>query len=225
MIAIKVKDLQVKLPKKNNFLFSDVNFEIKQGEAVALVGLSGSGKSVLAKSIAGIIPSLIKLDLKGEIEILGKTEFSPLERIQNIGYIFQNPDNQIFSSLVETELSFGPENLCLDKDEIEKRVAQVLKDVNMESYRFANPTKLSGGQKQLIAIASILTLEPNILICDEILSQLDKDSCTLVVNILKKLKGMGKTIFIIEHDLKKLDFIDRMFIIKDKKLECYQGEL
>lgn len=225
MEAICVKNLQITLPDEENPLFSDVNLTVNRGEAVALVGLSGSGKSLIAKSIAGIIPHLIKLDIKGDIEIFGKTELSEIEKIQNIGYIFQNPDNQIFSTIVEMELAFGPENLCLPVDEIEKRISKVLKDVNMEEYRLKNPANLSGGQKQLIAIASILTLEPQILICDEILSQLDKDSCELVVSILKKLKAQGKTIFMIEHDLNKIDFLDKIYLLKDKKVSIYEGEI
>ena len=226
-VAIQVTDLEVGVPNRTEPLFSNVNLQVKQGEIVALVGLSGCGKSVLAKSIAGMIPNMIKLPIQGEVKLWGKDikTMSPIERISAIGYIFQNPDNQIFSSVVETELAFGPENLCLSYEEIKERVTQVLQALHMEEYRYANTNELSGGQKQLVAIGSILTLQPRILICDEILCQLDEASCNRVIELLQTLRENGMTIFIIEHDLNKLKFVDKIYTIKERQFIEFQGEI
>ena len=225
--AIEVCNLQVKLPKSEEILLNDMNIEINEGEAVALVGLSGCGKSVFAKTIAGIIPYMIEMDVEGEVKLFGKDvrTMSPQEKIESIGYIFQNPDSQIFSTVVEMELAFGPENLGLEIEEIDRRITTVLKQINMEEYRYHNINELSGGQKQLIAIASILTLEPKILICDEILCQLDEQGCERVITLLKGLRENGMTIFMIEHDLDKLKFVDRIFTISNNTLKVFEGKL
>ncbi|MFI3174077.1 MAG: ABC transporter ATP-binding protein [Bacillota bacterium] len=227
MNAIEVRGLSVSIKEDDRLLLDCVDLTIAKGECVGLVGLSGCGKSVLAKSIAGIIPTLIPLELQGEILLFGKkvSELSPLEKIETIGYVFQNADNQMVSSEVEAELAFGGENLCLPVEEIERRISKTLEQLNMTAYRFANTNALSGGQKQLIALGSILTLQPNILICDEILCQLDEESVARVVEILKKLRATGITILIIEHDLKKLEFADEIYVIKEQKLTRFEGEL
>ncbi len=226
-VAIQVIDLEVKLPHHIEPLFSKVNLQVKKGEIVALVGLSGCGKSVLAKSISGIIPNMITLPVKGSVSLFGQelNTMNAVERITAVGYIFQNPDNQIFSSIVETELAFGPENLCLPYEEIEEKVSHVLDALQMEEYRYANTNELSGGQKQLVAIGSVLTLQPQILICDEILCQLDEGSCHRVIELLQSLRENGMTIFMIEHDLNKLKFVDKIYTIKDRKFMEFQGEI
>ncbi|MFI3176299.1 MAG: ABC transporter ATP-binding protein [Eubacteriales bacterium] len=218
MSVIHVENLSLTLPEATEPLFEAVTFHVEAGETVALTGLSGTGKSLIAKCVAGIVPDFTKLDMKGKICLLGKEQLSHEERVEQVGYIFQNPDHQLFASVVEMELAFGPENLCLPPEEIDRRITKVLGDMHMEAYRYHNPAHLSGGQKQLIAIASVLTLEPSILICDEILSQLDQDSCELVLSILRMLRAQGNTIFMIEHDLSKVDFLDRIYELKGGKV-------
>lgn len=218
MNVIQLSNLAMTLPKHSQPLFHHVNMEVGVGEAVALTGLSGAGKSIIAKSIAGIIPTFTNLPLEGEIHLFGKAALTPLERLEGVGYIFQNPVHQLFSNVVELELAFGPENMGLPVEEIQRRVTQVLEDLNLSHYRHHNPSQLSGGQQQLVAIGSVLTLQPSILICDEILSQLDEESCALVVSILKKLKGQGKTIFMVEHDLTKVDFLDKIYLLEDNQV-------
>ncbi len=218
MSAIYVENLRLTLPEATEPLFAEVSFHVEEGEAVALTGLSGTGKSLIAKCVAGIVPNFVKLDVEGKICLLGKEELTRVERVEQVGYIFQNPDHQLFASVVEMELAFGPENLCLPPDEINRRITKVLEDMHMEAYRFHNPAHLSGGQKQLIAIASVLTLEPSILICDEILSQLDEDSRELVLVILRMIRSQGKTIFMIEHDLSKVDFLDRVYRLENGRM-------
>ncbi|MFI3237461.1 MAG: ABC transporter ATP-binding protein [Lachnospiraceae bacterium] len=224
-VAIQIKNLSA-TTKLGRLLYANVNMNIHVGEIVALVGLSGSGKSVFAKTMAGIIPNLVEFPVTGEVYLYGNKldAIEALEKIQTIGYIFQNPDDQIFSSIVEEELAFGPENLCLSREEIEERIVYALEAVHMIDYRFHNTNELSGGQKQLIAIASILTMHPKILICDEILSQLDELSCERIVKLLQKLREDGMTIFMIEHDLEKIKFVDTMYHMKNQSIEVFTGE-
>ncbi len=226
-LAIEVVNLEINLPKSDEKLLEEVNIAIDEGSITALVGLSGCGKSVFSKTIAGIIPNMIEMQVTGDVKLFGRhiREMTALEKIQSIGYIFQNPDSQIFSSVVEMELAFGPENLGVSVSEIDERVTKALKQVNMEAYRFRDTNHLSGGQKQLVAIASILTLQPKILICDEILCQLDTESCQRVICLLEQLRREGMTIFMIEHDLNKLHFVDQIYTIQDKRVKLFEGEI
>ncbi len=182
---------------------------------------------MLAKSIVGIIPNLIALHTVGRVSLFGKDiqKMTSLEKIETIGYVFQNPDNQMVTSEVEAELAFGGENLCLPVAEIEKRIVSVLQKLHMTDYRNSNTNALSGGQKQLIALGSVLMLQQKILICDEILSQLDSESVQYVIEVLHELKQEGITILMIEHDLKKLEFVDEIFMITNKKLTTFEGVL
>ncbi len=226
-LAIKVNNLDVKIPKTQQILLREVNWELEERSITALVGLSGCGKSVFAKTVAGIIPNMIEMDVCGSVVLFDRKvqEMTALEKIESIGYIFQNPDSQIFSSVVEMELAFGPENLELPVEVIEERISKALQQVNMESYRYQDPNHLSGGQKQLVAIASILTLQPKILICDEILCQLDEESCDRVIALLQQLRKEGMTIFIIEHDLNKLHFVDTIYTIHEQQVKPFEGEI
>lgn len=212
---------------KSHYILQNIHLDLNKGEITGLVGMSGSGKSTLCRCICGIIPHVYKGEMEGHIRILRKDiqEMQLPEIASKVGIIFQNPDTQLFSPTVEDELAFGPENLCLEREEIGCRIAQALALVGMERYRYANPNELSGGQKQLIAIASVLTLRPEILICDEVMSQIDKEGRLLIKDVLISLKEEGKTILMIEHDFKNLDIADRVLVLKDNKISKYIGEI
>ena len=141
------------------------------------------------------------------------------ETVKRVGIVFQNPDAQLFSPTVEDEIAFGPENLCLPRKEIENRIEKALGIVGMLEYRHFNPVHLSGGQKQLIAIAASLALEPKALIFDEALSQLDNNSTKLVKNVINKLKGRGIAILMVEHNRENLDIADRIYRLSNGILE------
>ena len=139
-----------------------------------------------------------------------------------VGIVFQDPDTQLFSPTVENEIAFGPENLCVPREKIGLRIKRVLETVNMEEYRFENPNNLSGGQKQLITIASVLAMETEILLFDEILSQIDKEGKIKIREVIRGLKEEGRTIILIEHDLDNLQIADRVLQLKDGKLEKFK---
>lgn len=221
---IEVNNLHYRYEKNTRKILNGVNLKVMEGEVVAIVGLSGSGKSTLIYSICGIIPHIYEGDLKGEAKIWGKniSDMRLSEISTKVGIVFQDPDTQLFSPTVENEIAFGPENLCVTREEIGLRIKKVLKTVDMEEHRLENPNNLSGGQKQLIAIASVLAMETEILLFDEILSQIDKKGKEKIRKIIKGLKEKGKTIILIEHDLENVQIADRILQLKDGKLEKFK---
>ncbi|WP_312811091.1 ABC transporter ATP-binding protein [Sedimentibacter sp.] len=215
MNAVEINNLSFRYDNSRDEILKDINFFIKEGETVEIRGKSGSGKSTLVNAICGLIPSLYSGHLTGEIFIFGKNikEMALSEMVSNVGVIFQNPSTQLFSPTIEDELAFGPENVCISREEIGRRIDNILKIIGMEQYRYENPNNLSGGQQQLIAIASVLILEPKIIICDEIMSWIDDEKKAIIINLLKDLKNKGKTLIIADHDSENIEIIDRTVYI------------
>lgn len=215
MNAVEVKNLSFKYNNSEEYILKDVSFNVKSGESVAIAGKSGSGKSTLCNLICGLIPRLYKGHLSGDVLIFGENikNLSIAETVTKIGIIFQNPSTQLFSPTIEDELAFGPENLCVEREEISIRIDKILKTINMEKYRYENPNNLSGGQQQLIAIASVLMLNPSILICDEIMSWIDDEGKEIIQNILLKLKEERKTIIMVDHDYDNIKIADRIIYL------------
>ncbi|WP_326906677.1 ABC transporter ATP-binding protein [Sedimentibacter sp. MB31-C6] len=218
MNAVEVKNLSFKYNNVDEYILRDVNLNIKVGETVAIIGQSGCGKSTLCNCICGLIPRVYTGELSGEVLIFGENiiNFSIADTVTKIGIIFQNPSTQLFSPTIEDELAFGPENLCVDREEIGKRIERILKIMNMEQYRYDNPNNLSGGQQQLIAIASVLMLNPSILICDEIMSWIDDEGKQIIKNLLLKLKEEGKTIIMVDHELENIQIADRIIYLGEQ---------
>lgn len=224
---IEIKDLHFRYNASERDILSGISLCVNKGEVVAIVGLSGKGKSTLCYCISGIIPHILSGNMSGEVRINGtSTRNMTVAQIgASLGVVFQDPDTQLFSPTVEDELAFGPENLCIDKDEIGKRIEESLYLVGMQEHRYDNPNQLSGGQKQLIAIASVLCLKPNILILDEVMAQVDKDGKQRIKQVIKNLRKEGKTIVMVEHDLNNLDIADKIILLKEGKLEKFCGSL
>lgn len=215
MNAVEVKNLSFKYNNTEQYVLKDINFDVKYGETVAITGQSGSGKSTLCNCICGLIPRLYKGQLSGEVLIFNKNikNLSIADTVTKIGTIFQNPSTQLFSPTIEDELAFGPENLCVEREEIGLRIDEILKTINMEKYRYNNPNNLSGGQQQLIAIASVLMLNPPIFICDEIMSWIDDEGKEIIKNVLLKLKEEGKTIILVDHEIDNIKIADRIIYL------------
>ncbi len=211
MIALQARELSFSYGETP--LFSDVSISVSEGECVALTGPSGCGKSTLCYILSGIIPRSIEGYLAGDVRLFGDKpdELSLTETVKRVGVVFQSPDSQLFSPTIEDEVAFGPENLCVPREEIDKRIVAALTSVGMQDFRYANPVQLSGGQKQLVALAAVLALEPRALIFDESLSQLDSDSTALVKHAILVQKQQGKAILIVEHDEENLDIADRIY--------------
>lgn len=201
------------IPALNN-----LNFEIKKGEYVAILGHNGSGKSTLAKLL-----SMILIPSKGDIYIDGILTSSPnitddeiFEVRKKIGMVFQNPDNQLVATVVEEDVAFGPENLGIPREEMIIRVNEALQMVGMSEYRKHAPHKLSGGQKQRVAIAGIIAMLPGCIILDESTAMLDPVGRKDVIDIIEKLnKELGITIINITHYMDEAARAERVIVINN----------
>ena len=198
---------------ENGFLFEDLNFDIYPGEAICVRGKSGLGKTTLLYCMSGIIPHIQSAQTAGEVMFFGKNiiEVPITEIASKLGFIFQDPDIQLFSDIIEEDIVFGPENLCFSWDEIDESLLEALRALNIEDLRDKSAKNLSGGQKQLAAIASVIAMKPQILILDEIAAQLDKNSRASVARAIKEKKDAGVSIVMIDHDDCFIDLVDRVF--------------
>ncbi|MDF0171928.1 energy-coupling factor transporter ATPase, partial [Staphylococcus pseudintermedius] len=188
-------------------VLNDIQFKVNKGEWLSIVGHNGSGKSTLAKLLTGI-----EQDYQGDIRINGSSikgvDRSAFEH--HIGIVFQNPENQFVGSTVSYDVAFGLENKGLSYNEMHDIVPLVLKDVDMYDKQHHEPTALSGGQKQRVAIASVLALEPQLIILDEATAMLDPEGKRDILAMVKALnRHKGVTVIAITHDLSEVVSSDR----------------
>jgi energy-coupling factor transporter ATP-binding protein EcfA2 len=200
----------------------DLNLQVREGECLLLTGPSGCGKSTLARAVCGLIPKLIPAQMGGQVRVAGlDVRSEPLARIsQRVGMVFQNPAAQLFHLRVEDEIAFGPRNLGLDEAQVQARVDWALKAAGIESLRQRRPAQLSGGQKQIVAIAAVLAMRPRLLVLDEPTASLDVPSTRRVMDTLRALKERhGITILLIEHRLAEgAQLADRAAIMEQGRL-------
>ncbi len=214
---IEIRDLHFSYEieeEKPAEVLKGINLDIEEGEFVAVLGHNGSGKSTLAKHINAIlVPSSGKVYVDG-IDTADEDKIFDLR--QRAGMVFQNPDNQIVSSIVEEDVAFALENLGVPYDEMRKRVDDALKAVNMYEYRLHSPAQLSGGQKQRIAIAGIIAMRPKCIILDEPTAMLDPQGRREVMEVIRKMnREQGVTIVLITHYMDEAAQCGRV-IVMDK---------
>ncbi len=199
-------------PPVVNEVLKGIDLEIKQGEFVAVLGHNGSGKSTLAKCF-----NAINLPDEGEVYAVGfntKDEEKILDIRQNVGMVFQNPDNQLVATIVEEDVAFALENMGVEPKEIRRRVDEALKTVGMYEYREHAPHKLSGGQKQRVAIAGIIAMEPKCILLDEPTAMLDPKGRREVLKTIRKLnRENGVTIVLITHYMEEAALADRVVVV------------
>ncbi len=213
---ITIKNLNYKY-KTGEFVLSDINLEIKDNEFITIIGQNGSGKSTFSKLLSGLVNfknGEIKID---NLDLSNKKQ--ELDIRKNIAIVFQNPENQIIFDKVYDDIAFGLKNLGFSKDEIETRIDESLKQVNMLEFKDSYTTELSLGQKQRIAIASSLAINPKVLILDEPTSMLDPSSKKQVYEILKTLKESGITIIYITNFIDEILLGDRTIIFENGKIK------
>ncbi|PLX18820.1 MAG: energy-coupling factor transporter ATPase [Candidatus Muiribacterium halophilum] len=215
---IEFKKVDFKYPGQNKVsgrVLSNIDLRMEKGSFYSIVGHNGSGKSTLAKLITGILTPE-----KGEIFVDGlpvlEENFISIRRM--VGYIFQNPENQLISTTVENEIAFALENLCFKREDIKEKVDDIISWFELEEYRNTPPNMLSGGQKQRLAIASVVVMEPEYIIFDEPTAMLDKNGREEVFKTIKKLSEHGKTIILISHDLKEIIAADHVITMQDGKV-------
>ena len=198
-------------------VLEDVNITIGEGEFVAVLGHNGSGKSTFAKHCNAVL-----LPRTGTVTVDGmntKDEDKLFEIRQCAGMVFQNPDNQIVTTIVEEDVAFGPENLGVPPEEIRRRVNEALKVVGMEKYARSAPHMLSGGQKQRIAIAGMLAMEPEVLVLDEATAMLDPQGRREVLDIVGRLnRERGMTVVMITQYMEEALSADRVIVMADGML-------
>ncbi len=212
-----MNDVEFSYDEQNEPALLDIDLRIERGEFIGIVGANGSGKSTLAKLL-----NVLLVPDEGEVYIDGKLSSNPdntWEIRQNVGLVFQNPDNQLVATLVEDDVAFGPENLALPSAQIRKRVDTALAQVNMEGYQSHPPHKLSGGQKQRVAIAGIIAMLPDCLVLDEPTAMLDPQGRREVLQTVKRLnRDENITVVYITHFMEEVVAADRIVVMDSGKI-------
>lgn len=220
MSIIDVKNLSYSYPQEKTKVLSNISFKADKGEILGIIGPSGCGKSTLMLTLSGLIPHSLKGDMEGSVVINGKDtkNLTMSELSQNVQILFQSPDSQLFALNVEDEITFGLENLNLPWSEIEKRLEESLNLTDISSLRNNSIEELSSGQKQRVALASILAMKPQILLFDEPTANLDPPSVKHFTEIVKEL-SKKHTVIIIEHNVELVrDICDRAILMSDGRI-------
>lgn len=208
MDIIKIEHLKYKYPNTEVLALDDISLTIKKGEFIGIVGANGAGKSSLTQAIIGLVPNFYNGAYGGKVFVNDTlVENCPVEEMcEQVGLIFQNPFNQLSGAkdTVYGEVAYGLQNLGVPRDEMKRRIETTLKDLDIWQYRDRNPFDLSGGQMQRVAIASILVMQPQVIILDEPTSQLDPQGTEEVFRVVDKLRQSGVTIIMVEQKLEKM---------------------
>ena len=223
MSIIRIEHLKYRYPNTTNLVLDDISLTIEKGEFIGIVGENGAGKSTLSQAIIGLVPLFYKGAIGGKVYVNDVwVEENPVqENCKQVGLVFQNPFNQLSGAkdTVFGEVAYGLQNLGIERDEINKRVESTLKQLDIWEYRDRNPFDLSGGQMQRVAIASILVMQPDVIILDEPTSQLDPQGSEEVFKVVDKLSKSGKTIIMIEQKLEKMaQYCDRIILMHKGKV-------
>jgi energy-coupling factor transporter ATP-binding protein EcfA2 len=215
---ISIRDLSYRYRGQKRPALSGISLDIDQGEFVVIMGPSEAGKSTLAACLNGLIPHFHKGTFRGQVTVMGCNtgEHAVAELAERVGMVFQDFEAQLFSTSVELEVAFGPENLAVPRDEIAERIDENLRLVGLEKLRKRPPSTLSGGQKQKLAIASVLAMRSRILVMDEPTTDLDPISKLGVIKIADQLRQRDDiTLILVEHETEEALHADRLLLLKD----------
>jgi energy-coupling factor transport system ATP-binding protein len=226
---VDARDVWVKYRDANDYALKGVSVSVSEGEVVAVVGPTGAGKTTLCKVLSGIIPNFGAYDdFKGNVTVDGKSTVGKRvgEISRSCAMVFQDYESQLFRTTVELEVAFGPENLCLSRDEMLKRVRKSLELVGLIGFEKRYSFALSGGQKQRLAIASMLALQPKVLILDEATSDLDPRGKREVYAVVRRLldEGAIRSLVMVDHHLDKVaEFADRVVLMDSGRVVMEGG--
>lgn len=227
MAVIETKNLTYTYPGSTTPSISDVSLKIEKGEFTLITGPSGCGKTTLCRCFNGLIPHFYQGEMKGEITVtdFNVTEHPIYELARHVGLVFQNPENQLFALSVEKDVAFGLENLGVPREEMRKKVDWALQLTGIYDLRERAPHELSGGQQQRVAIASVLAMQPEVIVLDEPTSFLDPLSAKKIFEVIRELnRNLGITVVLVEH---RLDLTARYadhIIILDKGKIVLDGD-
>jgi energy-coupling factor transport system ATP-binding protein len=208
--VVQVEALSYRYPTRSDFALIEVDLAVERGEFVAFIGQNGSGKTTLIKHFNGLLKPT-----SGRVWVEGR-ETTPLrtsELARSVGYVFQNPDHQIFAETVRDEIAFGPRNLGFPLERIQAVTRQVLEDVGLTGSEEAMPFQLSRGQRQRLAVASVLAMEPRILIVDEPTTGQDWKESVELMELVKRLNGKGHTCLVTTHNMNLVSLYARRVVV------------
>jgi energy-coupling factor transporter ATPase len=219
LAVIEAKGLTYTYPNAAKPAVKGVSLEIAKGEFVILTGPSGCGKTTLCRCFNGLIPHFYQGTLEGQIRIVGlDVADHPIHELATqVGLVFQNPENQLFALSVEKDVAFGLENLGVPREEMQKRVNWAMETVGIHDLRERAPHELSGGQQQRVAIASVIAMQPEVMVLDEPTSFLDPLSAKKIFEVIEELnKTLGITVILVEHRLDLAARYTNHVIVMDK---------
>ena len=217
---VELKNVTYTYPLNSQPAINNISLSLESGKLYGIIGGNGSGKTTLCLILCGLATRFEKGVLKGEVRIKRKNveDYEEGEVARIMGYVLQNPFSQI-SGVRETvleEIAYGLENLGVDPEKMEEKVVNTAKKTNIEELLLKNPYELSGGQQQRVALASVLVLDPEILVIDEPTSQLDPQGTESIFQVIEKLKQEGKTIFLVEHKMDLLaEYADEVIVLEE----------
>ncbi len=212
---IKFENVSFKYEDKN--IINNLNLEIQKGEFLVIMGKNGSGKSTISKLSNGIlIPNEGRILVDG-IDTLEQEKIFEIRK--KVGLVFQNPENQIVSTVVEEDIAFGLENMAIEMEEMHIRVSEVLEKLKLSHIKDRTSSSLSGGQKQRLAIAGVLAMKPEIIILDEPTEMLDPKGKKEVIETIRELNKEGITIVLITHNIKEAKYGSRIVIIDEGEVK------
>jgi len=219
-IAISIENLTFTYQGNERPTLKNINGQIKDGTFMVVMGHGGAGKSTLCCSFNALIPKFFRGKYQGRVLINGqevaRRQVAEMSRL--VGLVLQDFEAQLFSTNVELEMAFGPENHCLLRPEIERRIQRYLAFVGLEKLRYREPASLSGGQKQRLAIGSVLALEPKILVMDEPTTDLDPFGREEVLSVAKSIREEGRTLLIVDHEPETAVTADQIWLIRDGQI-------
>jgi energy-coupling factor transporter ATP-binding protein EcfA2 len=216
---LEIDGLSFRYPDAPRMAVSDFDLEVSEGEIVVLAGPSGCGKSTLLRAVNGLIPHMYAGEYSGDVRVGGLSVkgASMQELAQKVGFLFQNPENQIFMFTVERDVAFGLENLGVSRAEMRQRVDDSMRHLGIAELALRAPHELSDGQKQRVALAGVLAMRPKLVILDEPTSLLDPKTASELVGLVAKLRGeLGMTFLVVEHRLDLLVGVaDRLVVMSE----------
>jgi energy-coupling factor transporter ATP-binding protein EcfA2 len=220
---MKLSVRNLTLSYSTDTIFENLSFDLNEGEILGIRGGNGSGKSSLCLCLAGLIDYENQGETSGMIRYGGRliSELTAAERCRAVGIIFQNPDNHLFAPLVSEELAFAPENLAVPHKEIHRLVDEALSLCRIKHLKTARTNALSGGEKQLVAIASVLTMKPRVLIADEITARIDAEKVNVIRKILTDYAASGGSVIFVSHSEKDLSIATKILSMERGKNYAY----
>ena len=216
---LEIAGLSFRYPDSPKKAVSDFDLSVPEGEIVVLAGPSGCGKSTLLRAVNGLIPHMYTGDYSGHVRVAGRDvkDSTMRDLAQMVGFLFQNPENQIFMFTVERDIAFGLENLGVPRAEMWERVDEAMRLLEIADLALRAPHELSDGQKQRVALAGVLAMKPRLVILDEPTSLLDPKTAAELVDLIGRLrKDLGTTFVVVEHRLDLLVKVaDRIVVMSD----------